>query len=204
MGQFHFTPEKYLDLMHSELPAYDEFQDRVAVATERSDVGRILELGTGTGEAARRILAKHAQARLTGIDVSEEMLAVARDTLPTERVDALIVRGIEEPLPEGPFDLVFSALAIHHLDGPGKSDLFRRVARVLPPRGLFVMGDVVVPDDPADAVTPLSPDYDLPSSIGDLTNWLNEAGFETEVVWTFRDLAIFRADRSAAPERAGP
>ena len=33
--------------------------------------------------------------------------------------------------PAGPFDLVASALAVHHLDGPGKAELFRRLAGVL-------------------------------------------------------------------------
>ena len=85
---------------------------------------------------------------------------------------------LEDPLPAGPFDLVFSVLAVHHLDGPAKADLFRRVAAVLEPGGRFVLADVVVPDDPADAVTPLSPGYDLPSRADEQLAWLREAGFE--------------------------
>jgi len=53
------------------------------------------------------------------------------------------------------YDVVVSALAIHHLDGDGKAILFRRIAGVLRPRGRFVMADVVIPSDPADAVTPI-------------------------------------------------
>ena len=103
----------------------------------------------------------------------------------------LRVARLEDPLPHGPFDLVFSALCIHHLDGPGKADLFRRVAEVLEPGGRFVIGDVVVPDDPADAVTPLSPDYDLPSRVDEQLAWLADAGFSADVVWRARDLAVF-------------
>jgi tRNA (cmo5U34)-methyltransferase len=202
MGQFHFTPEKYLELMHAELPAYDELQDRVAMATEESQVTRILELGTGTGETARRVLRRHPDAMLTGIDISEDMLAVARDSLPVDQVARLLVQGIEDELPEGPFDLVLSALAVHHLDGPGKADLFRRVGELLVPGGLFVMGDVVVPEDPADAVTPLSPDYDLPSSIPDIEVWLRAAGFDTAVVWNYKDLAVFVATSARGLQRS--
>jgi tRNA (cmo5U34)-methyltransferase len=57
------------------------------------------------------------------------------------------------------------------------------------------MGDVVVPDDPADSVTPLSQDYDLPSTTRDLVDWLQEVGFDTRIVWAFKDVAIFSADR---------
>jgi tRNA (cmo5U34)-methyltransferase len=194
MSQFHFRPDEYLDLMHAEVPAFDELQDRVVVATAGLVVHTILELGTGSGETARRVLLEHPKARLTGIDVSEEMLAAARNVLPSERIDALLVSGIQDPLPEGPFDLVISALTIHHLDASGKSDLFQRLARSLRRGGRFVMGDVVVPNDPSDAVTPLSPEYDLPSSIDDLIGWLEEAGFDPHLVWSFKDLAIISSE----------
>jgi len=195
MSQFHFRPDDYLDLMHAEVPAFDELQDQVAIATEGIVATRILELGTGTGETSRRVLTRHPDARLTGLDVSEEMLASARRTLPAEKIEGLLVQGIEGPLPEGPFDLVISALTIHHLDAPGKADLFHRLARALRSGGRFVMGDVVVPRDPADAITPLSPDYDLPSSTDDLLRWLREARFEPEVAWSSQDLAVIGSDR---------
>jgi tRNA (cmo5U34)-methyltransferase len=84
----------------------------------------------------------------------------------------LRVSRLEDPLPEGNFDLVVSALAVHHLDGAGKADLFARVAGRLRPGGRFVLGDVVVPDDPADVVTPIDGVYDQPSTIGDQVRWL--------------------------------
>jgi tRNA (cmo5U34)-methyltransferase len=196
MSQFHFTPDDYLDLMHAEVPAFDELQNQVASATEGIVVTRILELGTGTGETARRVLTMHSEAQLTGIDMSEEMLAAAKLALQPERIERLLVQGIEDPLPEGPFDLVISALTIHHLDAPGKADLFHRLARALRSGGRFVMGDVVVPQDPADAITPLSPDYDTPSSAGDLLQWLREARFEPRIVWSSQDLAVISCDRS--------
>lgn len=196
MSQFHFKPNEYLDLMHAEIPAFDELQDQVATAAEGLDVNRILELGTGTGETARRVLRSYPTARLTGIDESEEMLAAARRSLAPEQVDELTVRGIQDPLPEGPFDLVISALTIHHLDAQGKADLFHRLARTLRPGGRFVMADVVVPADPADAVTPLSPDYDKPSPLDDLLRWLREAGFDPHILWSSKDLAVISCDLS--------
>jgi tRNA (cmo5U34)-methyltransferase len=198
VSQFHFTPDDYLDLMHSEVPDYDELQDQVARATQGMTATRILELGTGTGETSRRVLRVHPGARVTGIDVSEAMLAVARKALPAERVDGLLVQGIEDPLPEGPFELVISALTVHHLAGPGKADLFRRVAAVLKSGGRFVMGDVVIPEDSADAITPLGPDYDMPSTTDELLTWLREAGFEADVGWSHKDLAVIVSNLSQA------
>jgi tRNA (cmo5U34)-methyltransferase len=193
-GQFHFHPDEYIALMESELPDYHRLQDETAAATG-TGARRLLELGTGTGETALRVLARHPGASLMGIDVSDEMLAVARERLPGA---GLRVARLEDPLPAGPFDVVFSALAIHHLDGPGKAGLFRRVAAVLAPGGRFVIGDVVVPDDPADAVTPLSPGYDMPSPVADQLAWLGEAGFFAAVVWSARDLAVIVGTSTAA------
>jgi tRNA (cmo5U34)-methyltransferase len=83
---------------------------------------------------------------------------------------------------------------VHHLDARGKADLFARVAAVLVPGGRFVLADVVVPNDPADAVTPLDAGFDLPDSVSDQLQWLAEAGFRAEETWTRRDLAVLCAD----------
>ena len=69
MEQFHFTPEHYLASMLEEIPNYERLEDETARATAGIEAREILELGTGTGETARRVLALHPQARLTGIDV---------------------------------------------------------------------------------------------------------------------------------------
>jgi L-threonylcarbamoyladenylate synthase len=191
--QYHFDADSYTDAIRADVPAYDVFQDEVARASG-GGVGRILDLGTGTGETARRVLARHPEASLVGVDENEGMLAVARDQLPAERADLRVGR-IEERLPDGSFDLVTTALCVHHLDEQGKVDLFARIRDALVPGGLFVMGDVVVPVDPADATTPLTPGYDRPSPLADQLNWLSEAGFEPRVVWEQGDLAVVAARR---------
>ena len=187
-GQFHFTPERYLELMHDEVPRYEELEDETARATDGVDAATILELGVGTGETSRRVLARHGGARLVGIDASAEMLAEAN----VPGTDLRVAR-LEDPLPDGPFDLVVSCLAIHHLDSAGKRDLFERIAAVLADGGTFVLADVIVPDDPADALTPCTPGYDMPDRLDDQLEWLGEARFAAEPTWVRDDLAVVRA-----------
>jgi len=190
--QWHWDPDTYLDEMLTEIPVSPEFQERAAEATEGIEATTILELGIGTGETTRRVLARHPGARLTAIDSSPEMLEQARNAYP----DAdLRLSRLEDPLPEGPFDLVFSALAVHHLDGAGKRDLFRRVAEVVRPGGRFVLADVVVPEREEDAQIPIDWVMDRPDRADDQLEWLRDAGFEAEAVWTFKDLAVIRAER---------
>jgi len=57
-----------------------------------------------------------------------------------------------------------------------------------------VLGDVVVPDDPADLVTPIDGAYDQPNTIDDQVRWLAAAGLDAKVVWTRQDLAVIVAD----------
>jgi len=193
MAEYRFTPEEYMSVT-AEIHGYDELQEQAAAATEGERATRILDLGVGTGETARRVLDVHPEAHLVGIDESPEMLARAREALPA----ADLREGrLEDPLPDAPFDLVVSALAIHHLTEAGKRDLFARVHAVLVSGGAFVIADVVVPRRADDAVTPLTPGYDLPDSAVDQLAWLRDAGFTAaELVWELRDLAVLRARRS--------
>jgi tRNA (cmo5U34)-methyltransferase len=187
VSQYHFDPDTYAENMYEDVPVFDELQEATAEATG-SGAGEILELGVGTGETAKRVLPRHRGARLVGIDESEAMLAAA------DIEGDLRVSRLQDPLPDGRFDLVVSCLAIHHLDSEGKRDLFNRIAAVLTPGGRFVLADVVVPKREEDAVTPTTPGFDLPDPLDAQLDWLREAGFEPETTWTWKDLAVVRAD----------
>jgi len=208
---FRFDPDTYAELMAREVPHYDELQDTIAEATATAAatatgdgraVRALLDLGSGTGETLLRVLARHPGARATGVDENDRMLAVARDRLAAaDPVAAPDLREADllDPLPAGPFDLVTSALAIHHLDGPGKAELFRRIAAALAPGGRFVLGDVVIPDDPTRKVVPEHYGYDKPDTVRDQVRWLEEAGFAVAVPWQADDLAVFVAAKPREP-----
>jgi tRNA (cmo5U34)-methyltransferase len=195
VGEWEWNPDTYLAEMAAEIPGYEELQEAVVAATAGIDAKRVLELGTGTGETALRVQALHPDAGWVGLDSSEAMLARARERLP----DAdLRLQRLEDELPPGPFDLVVSALAVHHLDGAGKRDLFGRVVRVLRPGGGFVLGDVVVP--PAGEEGPIEIDWvmDVPDGVEDQLAWLRDSGFEAEAAGVRVDLAVFRARLSGS------
>jgi tRNA (cmo5U34)-methyltransferase len=191
-GQYHFDPDTYMEMVLAEVPAYEELQDRTAQSTVGVKARRILDLGVGMGETAHRVLAEHPDAHLVGIDENPEMLARAARRL----ADAdLRVARLEDPLPDGEFDLVVSALSVHHLDGAAKADLFRRIRESLRLGGRFVLADVVIPDDPNDVVTPVDGVHDKPSRVDEQLAWLQEAHFHAHVAWIKKDLAIIVADR---------
>lgn len=192
-----WDPDTYPTTIRAEIHDYEELQEQVVQATAGVTALSILDLGIGAGETAVRLLRMHSDCRLIGIDSSPEMLRAASRALPEERV-MLLEQDLAAPLPDQTFDLVVSALAIHHLDGRNKAKLFVDIARRLRSGGLFVMGDVVVPEDPTDALIENQPGYDFPSSIEDQLRWIAEAGMSAEVSWFCRDLAVLRAKLAEA------
>jgi tRNA (cmo5U34)-methyltransferase len=170
------NPETYLDEIRAEVRRYDELQAETIAAIPFAP-RRVLELGVGTGETTRRLRARFPDAEVTGLDSQPEMVFKARDL----GIEVRLAR-MEDPLPDGPWDLVVSVLSVHHLDTEQKRDLFRRVreqARAL------VMGDVVIADP---QVTPLEAGVDLPSRAEELVEWCGG-----ELVWEADDLAVIRA-----------
>ncbi len=121
MGQFDWTPDEYLERIRSKVPRYDELQEQ-AVAAIPFSPDRVLELGMGTGETTRRLIDAYPDAWVVGLDASPDMVFRARQTY-----DDVQLARMEDPLPDGPWDLVISVLSIGELSDEQKQALFRRV-----------------------------------------------------------------------------
>lgn len=162
MGHFDWTPDEYLERIRARLPRYDELQEQ-AVAAIPFAPERVLELGMGTGETTRRLIEAHPEAWVVGLDSSPDMVFRARQTY-----DDVQLARMEDPLPDGPWDLVISVLSVNDLTDDQKQRLVRRVkdhSRAL------VIGDVFAEDQ-----------------LRDLVEWSGG-----EVTWRADDLAVVRA-----------
>jgi tRNA (cmo5U34)-methyltransferase len=176
MGQLHWRPDSYLEQIRAEVPRYDELQEQ-AVRAIPFPPGRVLELGMGTGVTTGRLLEAHPDAWVVGLDSSPDMVFRLRETY-----DDVQLARMEDPLPDGPWDLVIAVLSVHHLREEGKKELFRRVREQ---SRALVVGDVVRSDTP---VAPIEPGFDFPEAAEDLAEWT--AG---EIFWQADDLAVVRA-----------
>jgi tRNA (cmo5U34)-methyltransferase len=175
-AQFHWTPDTYLEEIRADVPRYDELQERTIEAIPFPP-GRVLELGVGTGETTRRLLERYPDVDVIGLDSTPEMVFRAREM----GIEVRLAR-MEDPLPDGPWDLVISVLSVHHLEAEGKRDLFRRVREQ---SRALVLGDVVDADV---QVASLEPGVDFPDRAEDVAEWC-----DGEVVWRADDLAVIRA-----------
>ncbi len=175
-AQFHWNPETYLEEIRAEVPRYDELQ-RAAVDAIPFAPDRVLELGMGTGETTRVLLEAYPDAWVIGLDSDSNMVYRLR-----EEYDDVQLARMEDPLPDGPWDLVISVLSVHHLQDDAKRTLFRRVREQ---SRALVIGDVVKAEK---QVTPIEPGFDFPDTAEELAEWCGG-----EITWTADDLAVVRA-----------
>ena len=108
----------------------------------------VLDLCCGEGRLSQEYLRRSPAARVMLMDGSAEMLSQAGQRLAEfggryAQVQADIAdRGWRTGESYGG---VMTSLAVHHLDGPGKQDLYRDIYDLLIPGGAFVMADLVEP-----------------------------------------------------------
>jgi len=117
----------------------DEFYDRLAghgIASGSGAQQRALDLGTGTGTLARALALRGW--RVTGLDISAEMIGAARrlDAVAGVAVDYMVARSEATGLPAAIFDLVSAGTCWHWFDKPAAA---REVHRVLAPNGWLVV-----------------------------------------------------------------
>jgi tRNA (cmo5U34)-methyltransferase len=162
MSQPDWKPDIYLERIRAEVPGYDDLQQQ-AVAAIPFAPERVLELGMGTGETTRRLIEAHPDAWVVGLDSSPDMVFRAR-----QDYDDVQLARMEDPLPDGPWDLVISVLSVNQLNGEQRRNLCRQVKGQS--RSL-VIGDVFTG-----------------TQLQDLASWC-----EGEIAWQQGDLAVVRA-----------
>lgn len=218
----------YFDRRQILLPLLDVQEDVIRHLITRHDhpVGRFLDVGSGDGAMSELVLAAVPSSQAELVDFSEPMLAHARERLarfggrwraiPSDLADPSW-RG---QLPSERYGLIVSGLAIHHLPGERKRELFGELFALLEPGGMFVNMDYVSIDGPlrglfdeqmrakavhheheaggrrSDDEVDLEDDEDRPDSASDQIQWLRDAGFdEAELHFKWAEAAIFGAIR---------
>ncbi len=127
-------------------PVWRAFTGRVVLPWALQGVrldGEVLEIGSGSGAMAARILERFPGARLTASDYDESIVAVARDALARFGNRARVGRADASalPLPDESFDAVVSFIMLHHVVEWEKA--IGEAVRVLRPGGVLVGYDLL-------------------------------------------------------------
>ena len=144
----------YDDARRQLVPGLEDFYGAAieSVPFGRDAGIRILDLGAGTGLLSAMVAARFPRARVTLVDLSVEMLRVARRRL-AEGDGRFEFRNMDyarKPLPglAGGYDVVVSALSVHHLTHGDKRELFEKVYGSLADGGYFVNADQILGETP--------------------------------------------------------
>ena len=125
-----WNPEQYHRYADERLRPAGDLLSRVPLADPRL----VYDLGCGSGRATALLARRWPGARITGLDSSAAMLAVARRDLPgVELVEGDVARWT----PAEPASLLFSNAALHWLDDHAR--LFARLMTLLAPGGVLAV-----------------------------------------------------------------
>ena len=114
---------------------YLAYRDLPAILAEHVTGTRALDFGCGTGRSSR--LLRKLGFNVTGVDVSEDMLRIARGVDPSG--DYRLVPGDNfDELDVGTFDLVLSAFTFDNIPGAMKARIFRDLGKLLAQNGMIV------------------------------------------------------------------
>ncbi len=207
-----------------DLAAVDEFHvggleatQELAAHMELRAGLRLLDVGSGIGGPARYFAAEHGCA-VTGIDLTEEFVRVARSLTTRTKLDGLVEfrqgSALELPFAPGSFD---RAYMIHvGMNIADKAGIFREVRRALKPDGLFTIFDIMSTGDgrTRDGRTGDGPlRYPVPWALSEETSFvgsaeeyrdaLQNAGFRVAQERGRREFAIAFTERVLARMKQG-
>jgi len=189
--------------------ALDVFYEAVSACFD-APIHRLLDLGCGSGLQLERLFRRCPDMNVTGIDLSDGLLAKLRAKYPDKKLRLICGSYFSEDF-GGPYDHALSTYSLHHFSEECKLALFKRLYAALEPDGVFVYGDYMAPTmerqqelmaaNDAKRREQGIPDgeyyhFDTPLTAETERRLLREAGFRTaEIVREWENTGIIIAKR---------
>jgi ubiquinone/menaquinone biosynthesis C-methylase UbiE len=111
---------------------------------------RILDVCVGTAASSLLVASHNAKNHILGIDISDEMLAVARRKIDQRKLANVEVQNMSATamqFADDSFDVVMVSFALHEFEKELREKVFQEVSRVLKPGGIFCVLDFARQDD---------------------------------------------------------
>ncbi|MBW2004708.1 MAG: class I SAM-dependent methyltransferase [Deltaproteobacteria bacterium] len=219
---FNAGADQYDRQRRMVIPCFNDFYQTAIdlIPFNDADSFKFLDLGAGTGLLTAFIISAFPKATVTLMDLSEKMLEKARERFSlNKRVNFLVWDYSHSILPEE-YDLIASAMSIHHLSGNEKKSLYQRAFDALKREGAFINADLVKGE--TDNIEQKYQDmwmnwiqeaglsknellqifdrmqYDKPSSLDIQLQWLKEIGFQdVDCYYKYFNFAVYSGRKEA-------
>ena len=142
MGDFFDARvEGYDDHQLNTIESAHDFYPYTARCLPEEPGIRILDLGCGTGLELKEYFEINPTAKVTGIDLSPEMLNALREKFPNKEMNLILGSYFDVPFGENEFDCAMSVESLHHFTKEEKIPLYKKLRAALKDGGYFILTD---------------------------------------------------------------
>ncbi|RFM27553.1 class I SAM-dependent methyltransferase [Deminuibacter soli] len=142
--QFNEVAQQYDQQRRFLIPCFNDFYHAaLPLLQHRGADTSVLDIGAGTGLFSAILYQQHPAWQYTLLDVSVDMLQVAKKRFHGLDNFSFTEADFSGESLSGSYDVVISALAIHHLEDAAKITLYNNIYQILKPGGIFINADQV-------------------------------------------------------------
>lgn len=131
----------YDEHMLRDIEGAREFYPFTASLLPRQEGASVLDLGCGTGLELEYYFRLAPRALVTGIDLSEGMLAALKAKFPGKGLQLIQGSYFDLPLGENRYDAAVSVESLHHFTEEEKLGLYKKLYAALKDGGCFILTD---------------------------------------------------------------
>ena len=131
----------YDEHMRTNIEGASGFYAYTASLLPRTAGSWVLDLGCGTGLELEEYFVFNPDAKITGIDLSGEMLDKLEAKFPEKELTLIRASYFDTPLGEKKYDAAVSVESLHHFSAGMKASLYGKLHSALRENGVFVLTD---------------------------------------------------------------
>lgn len=143
---FNKEAEAFDNQVLKNIPKYPEMLTALINAIpDNKENPKVLDLGCGTGNITQKLLTRFPQAEVTCLDLSENMIKIAKNKLSQYKSIKYLIGDFTETEITEKYDAIISSLALHHIpNDKEKEEMYQAIYKALNKNGVFYNADVIL------------------------------------------------------------